>query len=333
MPPAPLELCTRSFPVRDYDLSATLSSGQAFRWKQDGDRWTGIIGTRWVRLTQESDSLTAEAVGPMENWDWLTDYLQLHVDLRKLLDTFPNDPPMRAAVTACRGLRLLRQDPWECLASFILSSTKRITQIQQVVSTLCQRFGEPVATPEGSEAMFTFPTPERLAKATERELRDCKMGFRAPYLLAAASAVATKQIDLPRVCQMPVEAARAEVMALAGVGRKIANCFLLFAGGVPAAFPLDVWVIKALRHLYFAGRPVASAELQHFAETHFGSHPGYAQQYLFHYIRTKNPKLLEPTVELKPSGSRLHGSARRSNRPERRRVHRSRPDPATTTIP
>ena len=111
---------------------------------------------------------------------------------------FPDDEPMRAAVAACRGLRLLRQDPWECLASFILSSTKQIVQIRQIIACLCERFGEPLAVLAGAAPAFAFPSPARLARATEAELRACKMGFRAPYLLATAGLVAGGQFDLAR---------------------------------------------------------------------------------------------------------------------------------------
>ena len=114
---------THTFSVKDYDLGATLSSGQSFRWRKDRESWVGVIGTRWLRLRSDKFSITAETAEPLTDWSWLTDYLQLDLDLSALVLTFPDDEPMRAAVSACRGLRLLRQDPWECLASFILSST------------------------------------------------------------------------------------------------------------------------------------------------------------------------------------------------------------------
>ena len=192
---------------------------------------------------------------------------------------------MRAAVAACRGLRLLRQDPWECLASFILSSTKQIVQIRQVISLLCERYGESVAALPGHGPAWGFPSPARLAGVSEAELRACKMGFRAPYLLATARRIAERQFDLARLSRLPLAEARCELAATAGVGRKIADCVLLFAYGFPSAFPVDVWVMKALRELYFPRRRVTLRRLHQFAETHFGPNAGYAQQYLFHYMR------------------------------------------------
>ena len=144
------------------------------------------------------------------------------------------------------------------------------------------------ALPETSATAFhAFPTPARIAAATEAELRACKMGFRAPHLLAAARQIADGKFDLDRPRHLPLAEARAELMKLRGVGGKIADCVLLFAYGFDAAFPVDVWVERALRQLYFPRRRVTAKRLRHFAATHFGPHAGYAQQYLFHYMRTK----------------------------------------------
>src|SRR5579884_3228149 len=145
------------FSVIDYNLDATLTSGQAFRWKRHGNGWVGIIGNRWVQLQSKGTELLAQCAEPVADWDWLTHYLQLDLDLREVVATFPSDLAMRSAVNACQGLRLLRQDPWECLASFILSSTKQIVQIRQIISLVCERFGEPLAVPDGFAPTFTFP--------------------------------------------------------------------------------------------------------------------------------------------------------------------------------
>ena len=232
---------------------------------------------------------------PVQDWTWLTEYLQLECDLSAVLASFPADSPMQAAVDACRGLRLLRQDPWECLASFILSSTKQIVQIQQVISILCERYGRQI-TSEGPIPTYSFPRPERLARLAEAELRECKMGFRAPFLLGAARKVAEGKIDLAALHQLPLEEAREELLKLEGVGRKISDCVLLFAFGRQTAFPIDVWVMKTLRQLYFAHRHVKLPELQAFAATHFGPNAGYAQQYLFHYARSQLRPGREATV-------------------------------------
>jgi N-glycosylase/DNA lyase len=290
-------------PVRDYDLAATLASGQAFRWHLRDGWWEGVIGARWVRLQQRTDGLAAETTAPQTDWQWLRDYLQSDLDLDSVLRTFADDEPMRASVAACRGLRLLRQEPWECLASFILSSTKQIVQIQQIVGLLCERFGAPLPTPPGRAPLHAFPAAARLAAASEGELRACKMGFRAPYLLATARRVADEQIDLNALRLCSVEDARARLVQLPGVGPKIANCVLLFACGFQQAFPVDVWVTKALRRLYFPKRRPSPARLRRFVTTHFGPHAGYAQQYLFHYMRRNGRAAPQQTSTAARSGA------------------------------
>jgi N-glycosylase/DNA lyase len=283
MPSSALE--STDFDVKHYDLAATLASGQAFRWRQDGDAWEGVIGARWLRLRQIEDRITAETIGASD-WQWLRHYLQLDVRLEEILAAFPQDEPMRAAIARCHGLRLLRQDPWECLASFICSSTKQIVQIQQIVGLLSSRFGEPLTVAEGVGPVFSFPSAARIAEASEAELRQCKLGFRAPYLAGAARALASGKLDLTRLSHLPLEVARAELLELPGVGVKIADCVLLFAYGFPRAFPVDVWIARALRKLYFPKRRPNPRRLRQFSQTYFGPHSGYAQQYLFHYMRT-----------------------------------------------
>jgi len=276
-------------PVNDYDLGATLDSGQAFRWRRvaGGEVWEGILGRRVVRLEAVPGGIRAHTVTPLEDPAALRLFLQTEVALAAILKTFPDDAPMRAAVAACPGLRLLRQDPWECLASFILSSTKQIVQIRQIVALLGERYGEPLAGFTAGERHYSFPGPERLAELSEVDLRGCKMGFRAPNLLNAAREIAAGRMDLEAICGMDYAAARERLMTLRGVGGKIADCVLLFAYGFDTAFPVDVWIERALQELYFPRRRASDQRLRRFAATHFGQHAGYAQQYLFHYMRTK----------------------------------------------
>jgi N-glycosylase/DNA lyase len=185
----------------------------------------------------------------------------------------------------------LNQNPWECLASFILSSTKQIVQIQQIVEELCLRFGEPIPAIAGAGPAYSFPSAAHIARTTERELRDCKMGFRAPYLLESAGMIASGTFNLENIAELPLDLARTELLKLPGVGRKIADCVLLFAYGFPTAFPVDVWVMKALQQLYFPKRRrIKAVKLHTFAAKHFGPWSGYAQQYLFHYMRTSHKK-------------------------------------------
>ncbi len=284
------ELGTIRFPVDDYDLAATLGSGQAFRWQSSPKGWVSVIGEHWVCLTQRGNQLTAEFTNPADAetiQDRISKYLRLDDPMDRILKSFPKDPPMQAAVKACRGLRLLRQDPWECLAGFICSSTKQIVQIQKIVALLCERFGRPVDAPPGQMAISAFPAVQAIAATSETALRECKLGFRAPYLLGTARQIADGSLMLQHLETLDTSDAREALMRCPGVGRKIADCVLLFAYGRHDAFPVDVWVQKALHRLYFpTASRISLQQLQKFSQSHFGPYGGFAQQYLFHYVRT-----------------------------------------------
>lgn len=278
------------FSVKGYALEATLAGGQAFRWRGRGDRWEGVIEDRWVCLRGSAEGVEAEWLerdGSPEFAPALRRYLGLDLDLDAVLATFPDDAPLRAARAACRGLRLLRQPAWECLASFICSSTKQIVQIQQIVALLCERHGAPVPAPESQVEAYAFPTISAIAGCTERQLRDCKLGFRAPYLLGTARMLESGAVSLEAIEALETPAAREVLMEFPGVGRKVADCVLLFGYGRQDAFPVDVWVQKALQRLYFEGkRRRTLRQLLEFSARHFGPYAGYAQQYLFQYARS-----------------------------------------------
>lgn len=274
--------------IPEYDFAATLAGGQAFRWRAVDDAWEAVVNGRWVRLEPSGGTLRVFTAVAVEDWSWLRHYLAVDEDLPAILETFPQDAVLHTAVRAVPGLHLLRQDPWECLASFILSSTKQIVQIQECVRLLCERFGEAIpAGTDGSSVARAFPQVCRLASASEIELRACKLGFRARYLGATAQMLAAGEVSMERIAGLPTPAAREELQRFPGVGRKIADCVLLFAFQRQDAFPVDVWVQQALRHLYFPrARHVTAVRLRRFSETYFGANTGYAQQYLFHYART-----------------------------------------------
>jgi len=276
---------TKKFLISDYNLDATLSSGQSFRWQKIGQDWEGIIGQNWIRLRSDHRCIIAEAASPQHNWKWLKKYLQLDFNLNQAIQSFPDDMPIQNALNATPGLRLLRQDYWETLASFILSATKQIVQIQQMVNLLSQRYGKQIAA-DGDSQSFAFPTIEAIADCTETELRACKLGFRAPNLLEAARDILNNKINWQQIPLMYSTEAREELIKLRGVGQKIADCVLLFAGGHQHVFPIDVWIERALQRLYFTKSKPSAHKLRYFADNHFGPFAGLAQQYIFHHART-----------------------------------------------
>lgn len=299
----------RLIPVAEYDLDATLDCGQAFRWERlqnDGDNaWCGVIGNRQVVARKLESGLQIHTASNPASWDWAEDYFSVQSPMPAILQSFPGDKAMRAALDFCPGLRVLNQDPWETLATFILSSNKQIVQIRQMVALLSQSLGQPIEGPGDARA---FPRPEVLAASSEADLRQVKLGYRAPYLLETSRMIAEGKLDLDTVKTVDLESARAMLMTCPGVGRKIADCALLFGFGFTRAFPVDVWVDRILRGIYFSGRCTPLVRLRAFTDNYFGPYGGIAQQYLFHWVRVGRPDLAAyrvPFRERSPSRTRL----------------------------
>ena len=217
----------------------------------------------------------------------LAHYLGLDISLLDIVATFPDVEPLQQAVRQHWGLRVLRQEPWETLASFIASSTKQIVQIRQIVENLAHRFGQPLGT-----GAYTFPDAATIAQATLPQLRACKLGFRAEYLLAAARMVDRGELDLSTLPNLEYERALEELTKIHGVGEKVANCTLLFSCGFDQAFPVDVWMQRALHRLGWRGKPVTRAAVLKY----FGPYAGWAQQYLFYNERSRNSRPGVPPV-------------------------------------
>ncbi len=272
-------------PARDFNLEQTLDCGQVFHWRRDGAGWVGMIGDHALRVEQRGEELLVPA--GMEAL--AGNYFALDHPLAEMCATFPDDPAMRAAREFCRGLRIVRQPPWECLATFITSSMKQVAHIAQISHTLRRRYGRRVEW-EGGE-LFAYPAPEVIAGLSEAELRTCALGYRAKNLLGAARMIAEGAVDLAAIARMDDAAARAELCRLPGVGVKVANCALLFGFERVGAFPIDVWIERVLREIYFPKkRKVTERRLREFSAGYFGPFGGYAQQYLFHYARKTWPR-------------------------------------------
>ncbi len=267
-----------------FDLAATLGSGQVFHWHPWEKGFAGLIGDEPVYLVQPDSGTLLCTPGMAAK---AAAYLGLDHNLTAIRATFPqNDAVLDRAIDWSPGLRLLRQPHWECLATFITSSMKQVPHIRKISLTLRERFGRPVPCP-GLPAQHTYPTPEAMAAAGEAALRECGLGFRAAYLHRAAMALAEGKLDPAAVALLPDGEALAALCGLHGVGEKIASCALLFAWERHGAFPIDVWIERALRELYFAHRrkAVTTRYVRDFARDHFGPSRGYAQQFLFHWAR------------------------------------------------
>jgi len=297
-------------------LAETLDGGQAFRWHRQPDgAWLGLWGDHVARLRMSDDGGPLEWSAPTEIAERvaaaLPHYLALKVDYVALVDALPwrSDPPLAACLAAWRGLRVLRQPFGETLLCFLCSATKQIVQIKQMTKLLAARFGAPICR-TGSPAvslpvvslsnrsnrpnpavlggavfgttvhLHRLPTWPELATASESDLRACALGFRARFISQTAQFLAARPGWLEETERMPYVAAKERLCLLPGVGEKIADCVLLFGAGRYEAFPVDVWIVKAMARCYGLGG-WTPAQVAHFGRVHFGPGAGLAQQYLF----------------------------------------------------
>ncbi|MCM8794664.1 MAG: hypothetical protein NC819_02535 [Candidatus Omnitrophica bacterium] len=296
----------RSVSCADFNLRETLHSGQVFLWKEtEPGLFRGWIGRHQAQVSQEGDLLLFNGVPESE----IRRFFSLDVDLPVLARGIDVDPVIHEALHAVWGLRLIRQDPWECTAAFILSAYNNIVRLTGMLDRLVLRYGtgcppthrsnrpsEAVLTPAFSRArppsadtpsLYAFPTAERLAAVPEKELRTCGLGYRAPYLKAAARLHASGAMDPAKLMKLENDALRETLLEVPGIGEKVVECVMLFGYGRESAFPVDVWIGRAMRRWYFRNRKVPDKKIRLFARKHFGPRCGWAQQYLYHVARTR----------------------------------------------
>lgn len=270
-------------PAVDVSLRDTLECGQAFRWRRRERDYTGYLGRSAVQVAQDGEALLITTGDASLTPERVRHYFALDLSLSDILSSIDVDAQIHQAIERHRGLRVLRQDPWECLASFICSSFNNIKRIQGLIERLSESFGEPVEfdTFRG----WTFPSPEAIAASSERQLRTLGLGFRAPYLQATARLIARGGLPLETLKRTDYDTTLAALLACDGVGQKVADCVALFGCEKYEAFPVDVWMERAMRY-YFGARRRSAPAIRAFAHRHFGRWAGYAQQYLYHDIRT-----------------------------------------------
>ncbi len=268
--------------IKDFNLHDTLTCGQCFRWKQQDDTWVGNVFGKEVQLSYRPSALSLTGVNQEEYSAHWVHYLSLDEDyaLYKKQLSFQDDI-MTKAVSFGTGLRLLKQDIWETLISFIISQNNGIPRITKIIDTLCRCFGNEIA-----ENVYAFPTPEQLAKLNSCDMDSCKAGYRTAYVIKTANQVLQGEVNLYCLRDLPYLEARENLMKLHGVGMKVADCTLLFSGYHPEAFPVDRWVLRVMAELYpESGDSIAS--IQAFASEKWGKLAGLAQEYLFYYVRNK----------------------------------------------
>jgi N-glycosylase/DNA lyase len=269
-------------PAPDFSLDATLTSGQAFRWTRHEEWWYGFIGRAVVKVRQDGERLFVQSSDPSLTAEEITRYFALNLNLSDVISSIDCDMQVHRAIERYRGLRVLRQDGWETLASFICASFNNIKRIEGMLGRLCQAYGRPVGL--NGFRSFSFPSSETLAGVPERKLRSLGLGYRAPYLKATAKLVADGKVPADHLRRVDYEAAKRALLSCDGVGDKVADCVALFGFEKYEAFPVDVWIERAMRY-YFRHKTFTRKMVHEYARRHFGPYAGYAQQYLYHYVR------------------------------------------------
>ncbi len=269
---------TSRLKISPFSLKDTLECGQFFRVTRVLDTYLVQSSGRIFSLWQQGDVLYYEGVEE----SFLIHLFRLDEDLNTILTKIDLDPVIHQAIQRYRGMRLIRQDPWECLISYLCSSAKSIAHIKAIIEGLCKSSGKKIQF--GNYISYAFPDPYCIE--TSRQVEWIGAGFRAAYLVKASRCIDRDR--LAALKQLPYEEARRTLMGLAGVGGKVADCVLLYSLDFLEAFPMDTWIKKGLQKAYFGGKKVGQKKMEEFVSNHFGPMAGYAQLYLYHFWRN-NP--------------------------------------------
>ncbi len=266
--------------VTNFNVGKTLECGQAFNFEKIEDDFYKLTAFKRVLFVKQNNKTVEMFPTTEEDFNniWV-EYFDLNTDYDAIYNKFINDDVLKPLVEYGEGIRILKQEKWECLISFIISQNNRIPQIKKCINYFAENYGDKI------ENGYAFPTPEQLATKTIEELQESKVGFRAKYINDCTKKVANKEILLEEIASLPREEVAKELLKINGVGVKVANCVLLFAYAKAEAFPVDVWIKRAMEVLYFEGEDQKLEDIQSFAEGKFGKYSGIVQQYIFYYAR------------------------------------------------
>ena len=266
------------FHVNNFNLKHTLECGQTFRWQKIDNYYYSVWNNKLIKVKQQDNYLITNS-----NKTILTYLLRLDDDLNKIYKTISKDKTIKQAIKQFKGLRLVREDPFQCIIPYICSANTNIPNIKMQVFNLSKKFGKKI------NGFYSFPAPKKLAKASIKQLKECKTGFKAKYIKKTSQMIVKKEFDLNKIKSLDYRAAKNMLTELPGVGNKIADCVLLFAYGRMEAFPVDVWIKRIMQNIYFKNKNISNEQIVLFAQNYFNSYAGYAQEYLFYWAK-KKPK-------------------------------------------
>ena len=266
---------TARLQIPNFSLKHTLECGQFFRFTKVLDTYIVQSSDRIFPIRQRGEYLFYEGVEE----PFLIQFFRLDEDLYFIYKEIDQDPVIHQAIERYRGMRLIRQDPWECLISFLCSSAKAISHIRSMIEVLCKSSGRKVFW--GNYMGYGFPEPHCIGNPLQ--LEPVRAGFRTSYLVKASQCIDRSQ--LLSLKSLSYREAREQLMSLSGVGKKVADCTLLYSLDFLEAFPMDTWIRKGLQKIYFKGERAGEKTMEEFVSNHFGPYAGYAQLYLFHFWR------------------------------------------------
>lgn len=268
-----------------FDISDIFDCGQCFRWNKTEDGgYFGIVGNKAMKITQSSDEIVFHNTSEKDFKDIWYDYFDLGRSYENIKLSFMSDSTLSEALEYGSGIRILRQQLWECIVSFIISASNNIPRIKKIVEAFAYNFGEEIVYT--GHTYHAFPTPEKTASLSLDDLSIIKAGFRDKYILdAAAKFLTDPKMNTEYLYSVPSAEAKKILMSIKGVGNKVADCVLLFALGKYDCFPIDVWMKRIMEYCYFDGQPQTIPTLAEYAKKRFGNFGGFAQQYLFFYAR------------------------------------------------
>ena len=270
--------------VSDFNLDNIFDCGQCFRWNKTSDGgYIGVVGSRALKITQSDNTITLFDTTRTDFDDFWFNYFDFNTDYSKIKQTLSKDSVLKTATKFGQGIRILNQDLWECVVSFIISASNNIPRIKKIINSLCELYGDEISYM--GNTYYSFPTPERINSLGIDDLSQIKAGFRDKYIISA-SQFFCESFNNEYFKDLDYNQAKKELMRINGIGNKVADCILLFSLAKRNSFPVDVWVKRVVEHFYFdEAQPIEA--IQAFSKEKFGELGGYAQQYLFIYAKNK----------------------------------------------
>ena len=269
--------------IRDFNITHIFECGQCFRWNREDDgSYTGVVKNKVINVLQQENTVEFNNINT-DDFDIIKNYFDFDTDYETIKNTLNTDEIMAEAIKFGEGIRILNQEEWETMISFMISANNRIPMIKKVIENLSVSFGDYIGNYRGKE-YFSFPTAERLSAAPVERILECKAGFRAPRIKEAATRFLYEKDKIYNIKNMSYNEGLAYLKTYKGIGDKVANCILLFSMKHFDTFPVDVWVRRVMQTLYVS-KETKDADIRKFAENKFGKYSGFAQQYLFFYAR------------------------------------------------